>query len=71
MNATQPNALASLSNDLAAAVERIAPSVVYVDASRRRDASGIVLDEHTVVTVDHVLDRDDALSRFVPAARPF
>jgi S1-C subfamily serine protease len=65
MNATMPNALASLSNDLAAAVERIAPSVVYVDASRRRDASGIVLDEHTVVTVDHVLDRDDDIELFL------
>lgn len=59
MNATTPTALSSLSNDLAGAVERIAPSVVYVDASARRDASGIVLDEHTVVTVDHVLDRDE------------
>ncbi len=59
MNASIPNALSSLSNDLAAAVERIAPSVVYVDASRRRDASGVVLDERTVVTVDHVLDRDE------------
>lgn len=56
---TASNALLSLSNDLAAAVERIAPSVVYVDASPRLDASGLVLDEHTVVTVDHVLDRDE------------
>jgi len=59
MNAVASNALSALSDDLAAAVERIAPSVVYVDASRRRDASGVVLDEHTVVTVDHVLDRDE------------
>jgi S1-C subfamily serine protease len=59
MNATSQSALSALSNDLAAAVERVAPSVVYVDASARRDASGLVLDEHTVVTVDHVLDRDE------------
>jgi S1-C subfamily serine protease len=59
MNATTPSALAALSNDLAAAVERIASSIVYVDASARRDASGVALDEHTVVTVDHVLDRDE------------
>jgi S1-C subfamily serine protease len=59
MNATTQSALSALSNDLAAAVERIAPSVVYVDASARRDASGLALDDHTVVTVDHVLDRDE------------
>jgi S1-C subfamily serine protease len=55
------SALLTLSNDLASAVERIAPSVVYVDADARRDASGLALDEHTVVTVDHAIDRDDEI----------
>jgi serine protease DegQ len=59
MNAIASSALFALSNDLAGAVEQIAPSVVYVDASPRRDASGLVLDEHSVVTVDHILDRDE------------
>jgi len=66
MNSTAPNALLELSNDLAAAVERISPSVVYVDASARRDASGLALDEHTVVTVDHVLDRDEDIELILP-----
>ncbi len=63
---TAPNALLSLSNDLAAAVERIASSVVYVDASPRRDASGLALDEHTLVTVEHALDRDDEIEIILP-----
>jgi S1-C subfamily serine protease len=59
MTTTTTSALAALSDDLAAAIARIAPSIVYVDASPRRDASGLVWNEDTIVTVDHVLDRDD------------
>ncbi len=59
MSNTEPGALAALSSDLASAVERIAASLVYVDADRRRDASGIAWDEHTIVTTDHALERDE------------
>jgi S1-C subfamily serine protease len=59
MNASQSNSLAALSADLARAVATIAPSVVYVDAHPRRDASGIAWDEHHVVTVDHAIERED------------
>jgi len=59
MNATLPGGLAALSADLARAVASAAPSVVYVDAHPRRDASGIAWDAHHVVTVDHAIDRED------------
>jgi hypothetical protein len=58
MNAS-PNALVALSSELARAVATIATSVVYVDSHPRRDASGIVWDEHHVVTVDHAIERED------------
>jgi S1-C subfamily serine protease len=59
------SALAALSNDLASAVERIAPSVVYVDGSPRHDASGLAWDEHTIVTVDHAVERDDEIEVYL------
>jgi len=59
MNATQTNSLAALSGDLAAAVAAIAPAVSYVDAHPRRDASGIAWDAHHIVTVDHVVEREE------------
>ncbi len=52
-------ALAALSSDLAQAVAQAGESVVYVDANPRRDLSGIVWDEHTIVTVDHTLEAED------------
>jgi serine protease DegQ len=61
MSTLTSSALVALSNELTAAVAQIAPSVVYVDASARRDASGLIWSDETVVTVDHVLDRDDEL----------
>jgi S1-C subfamily serine protease len=60
MNAS-PNALVALSSELARAVATIATSVVYVDSHPRRDASGIVWDEHHVVTVDHAIEREDEI----------
>jgi S1-C subfamily serine protease len=35
------------------------PSIAYVDAHPRRDASGIAWDEHHIVTVDHAIERED------------
>ena len=59
MNASNSSALVALSGDLARAVATIAPSVIYVDAHPRRDASGIAWDAHHVVTVDHAIERED------------
>jgi len=59
MNVTSSGALAALSSELAAAVASVAPSVVYVDAHPRRDASGIAWDAHHVVTVEHAIDREE------------
>jgi serine protease DegQ len=61
MTTTNTSALAALSAELARAVATIAPSVVYVDANPRRDASGLVWDEHSVVTIDHIVEREDEI----------
>ncbi len=61
MNVTTSNALAALSGDLAAAVAAISPSVFYVDAHPRRDASGIAWDAHHIVTVEHAVDREEEI----------
>jgi len=59
MNPTLSGGLAALSAELARAVAAAVPSVVYVDAHPRRDASGIAWDEHHLVTVDHAIERED------------
>ena len=46
-------ALLSLSNDLAGAVERAAPSIVAVHARRRLPSTGIHWRAGIVVTADH------------------
>jgi S1-C subfamily serine protease len=58
-NSTETGALVALSGEIAGAVERIAPSVVAVDAGRRRSSSGFAWDEHHVATADHALEDDD------------
>ncbi len=62
MSIAPTSALAALSNDLTSAVARIAPSVLYVDAHPRRDASGFAWDERHVITVDHAIDREDDIA---------
>jgi serine protease DegQ len=62
------NALLALSEELAAAVERIGRSIVAVDAGRRRASSGIAWDEHHIVTADHVLEDDDVTLTLSPDA---
>jgi S1-C subfamily serine protease len=59
MNASLPGSLVALSSDLARAVATAGPSIVYVDAHPRRDASGIAWDAHHLVTVDHAIERED------------
>ena len=59
--------LESLSNDMAAAVERAGQSVVRVDGRRRMSASGIVWSaDGVIVTAHHVVTRDDELTVGLP-----
>jgi S1-C subfamily serine protease len=58
--------LASLSNDLAAAVQRTGRSVVAVHGRRRFPASGLAWRDDQVITAAHVLERDTDLSITAP-----
>jgi S1-C subfamily serine protease len=48
-----------LSNDLAAAAARTASSLVLLRGRRRRAASGTVIDSHSFLVSDHLLDAED------------
>jgi S1-C subfamily serine protease len=48
-----------LSNDLAGAADRTAPSLVLLRGRRRRAASGTVIDPQSFVVSDHLLDAED------------
>jgi len=48
-----------LSNDLAAAASRTAPSLVLLRGRRRRAASGTIIDAQSFLVSDHLLDADD------------
>src|SRR5687767_9108767 len=48
-----------LSNDLAGASTKTAASLVLLRGRRRRAASGTVIDPHSFVVSDHLLDADD------------
>jgi S1-C subfamily serine protease len=55
--------LASFSDQLADAVERIGGAVVRVDARRRQPGSGVVWSaDGLIVTADHVLEREEDVS---------
>jgi S1-C subfamily serine protease len=58
--------LASLSDDLAGAVERVGRAVVAVNGRRRFPASGLAWAADLVVTAAHVLERDTDLSISAP-----
>jgi S1-C subfamily serine protease len=58
--------LASLSNDLASAVQRAGRSIVAVHGRRRFPASGLAWSPDQVVTAAHVLERDNDLSITAP-----
>ena len=51
-------ALAALSNDLAATVERVCAYVVAVEGRADIGSSGFYLDSSTIVTADHTLERE-------------
>jgi S1-C subfamily serine protease len=59
---TSSGVLASLSNDLAAAVARAGQSVVAVHGRRRFPASGLAWRDDQVVTASHVLERESDLT---------
>jgi serine protease DegQ len=56
------NAAQEFSNGLADAFDRVSPSVVRVEAGRRRPASGLVWSaEGLIVTAAHALEREESL----------
>jgi S1-C subfamily serine protease len=63
--------LASLSNDLASAVQRAGRSVVAVHGRRRFPASGLAWSADQVITAAHVLERDSDLSITAPDGTQF
>src|SRR5260370_40568188 len=58
--------LASLSTDLASAVQRAGRSIVAVHGRRRFPASGLAWSPDQVITAAHVLERDTDLSITAP-----
>ncbi len=62
LSASTSGLLASLSDELAGAVERAGRSVVAVNGRRRFPGSGIAWTANQVVTAAHVLERDTDLS---------
>jgi serine protease Do len=63
---TSSGVLASLSDDLANAVQRAGQSVVAVHGRRRFPASGLAWRTNQVITASHVLERDTDLSITAP-----
>ncbi len=59
---SETDALSTLSNQLADAVERVRRSLVQVNGRPRQPASGIVAGENLVLTADHVIEREDDLT---------
>ena len=59
---TSTHLLRTLSNQMADAVERIAPALVLVNGRERQPASGIVYAPNLVLTAGHVLERDTNLT---------
>jgi S1-C subfamily serine protease len=66
LSETTSGILASLSNDLASAVERAGRSIVAVHGRRRFPASGLAWRSDQVITAAHVLERDTDLSITAP-----
>src|SRR5437879_9795389 len=65
-NSAPSGVLASLSDDLAGAVQRAGASVVAVHGRRRFPASGLAWSPDQVITAAHVLERDTDLSITAP-----
>ena len=58
--------LAALSNELAATVERTAPSVVAIHARHRYSSSGVIWNPGVIVTAEHTIRRDDEIRVTLP-----
>ena len=56
------NSLAELSNEVADAVDRIAPSVVQVRSRRWRPAAGLVFSADRVLVSDHAIEHEEDLA---------
>jgi S1-C subfamily serine protease len=56
-----PSILETLSDDLAASVDRITPAVVAIHARRRIPSSGVIWRNGLVVAADHTVQKDDAI----------
>ncbi|HMQ33040.1 MAG TPA: trypsin-like peptidase domain-containing protein [Chloroflexaceae bacterium] len=61
--------LGAISNQMADAVARAGAALVQVRGRPRGPATGIIVAEDTVLTADHVLERDDDLSLRAPDGR--
>jgi S1-C subfamily serine protease len=62
VTAEAKSALAAVSDDLAAAVERVRPSVVAIHARTRIPSSGVLWRAGVVVTADHTVKRDEDIT---------
>ncbi|PDV96630.1 S1C family serine protease [Candidatus Chloroploca asiatica] len=69
METNEASALAMISTQMADAVEQIGMSLVQVRGRTRGPATGIVVTNDTVLTADHVLERDDDLTIATPDGR--
>ena len=66
MSQNDTNVLVSLSNAMAQAVERAGAATLLIDARRRLPASGIAYSSNSVLTADHVVERDDDIRIVLP-----
>src|SRR5262249_38396206 len=66
LSTTSSGLLASLSKELADAVDRVGRSVVAVNGRRRYPASGLAWSGQRVLTAAHVLERENDLSITAP-----
>src|ERR1700680_3098648 len=57
--ATETSALVALSNDVASTVDRVAASVVAVEARARLGSSGFFVRPDLILTADHALESDE------------
>lgn len=60
------NILGSISSEMAALVEKAAPSVLRVEARRRLPATGIAWSENLVITAHHVVEIEDDIGIGTP-----
>src|SRR5260370_39308629 len=67
--ATESNLLSTFSNQMADAVERVAPALVLVSGRQGRSASGVVYAQDLVLTADPLRAREEEVSINKPEKR--